>query len=110
MVLTPVRRRRPVFVTSTSRDMRAERVCLGTLVFPELDERLRRRHHRLEPIDLRWHVEVDTAEQQQSIELSTLKVCFQEIARARPLHIVLLGDHYGWVPPPAMRALLLSIS
>ncbi|HUT89007.1 MAG TPA: AAA family ATPase [Thermoguttaceae bacterium] len=101
MVLNPVRRRRPVFVTSTFRDMRAERECLGTSVFPELDERLRRRHHRLEPIDLRWHVEADTADRQPSQELWTLKVCLQEIARARPLHIVLLGDHYGWVPPPA---------
>jgi len=90
-----------VFVTSTFRDMGAEREYLGTSIFPELDERLRQRHHRLEPIDLRWQVEADTPDRQQCIELSTLKVCLQEIARARPLHIVLLGDHYGRVLPPA---------
>ena len=88
-----------MFVTSTLPDMRAERECLGTSVFPELDERLRRRHHRLEPIDLRWHVQADTPDRQASVELSTLKVCLPEITRARPLQIVLLGDHYGWVPP-----------
>jgi hypothetical protein len=81
--------------------MRAEREHLRTSVFPELDERLRRRHYRLEPVDLRWHVEADTAERRQSHELLTLKVCLGEIRRARRLQIVLLGDRYGWVPPPA---------
>ena len=81
MVLTVVRRRRPVFVASTLRDMRAERQYLRTSVFPELEERLRRRHHRLEPIDLCWQVEADTPERQQSQELLTLKVCCRPAER-----------------------------
>jgi hypothetical protein len=42
----------------------------------------------------------DSVEQEQAKELQTLNVCLAEIARCRPLHIVLLGDRYGWVPPP----------
>ena len=45
-------RSRPVFVTSTFRDMHAERGYLQDHVFPELAERLRERYHHLEPIDL----------------------------------------------------------
>ncbi len=44
---------RPVFVTSTFRDIQAERDHLHRFVFPELEERLKARFHHLEPIDLR---------------------------------------------------------
>jgi len=99
MVVTPVWRRRPVFVTSPFCDMTAEREYLGTSVFPELDKRLHERRHQLEPIDLRREVQRDTAEEQALAEFLALKVCLAEIDRARPLQIVLLGDRYGWVPP-----------
>jgi hypothetical protein len=33
-------------------------------------------------------------------ELLVLKVCLQEINRSRPFLIALIGDRYGWVPPP----------
>ena len=45
---------RPVFITSTFRDMQAERDHLRDHVFPVLEERLRERRRYLEPIDLRW--------------------------------------------------------
>jgi len=41
---------RPVFITSTFRDMQKERDYLRDKVFPELMEKLRDRRHRLEPI------------------------------------------------------------
>ena len=50
-------RSRPVFITSTFRDMHAERDWLRNLVLPALEERLRARRHHLEPIDLRWGVD-----------------------------------------------------
>lgn len=50
-------RPRPIFVTSTFRDFHAERDHLSQVVFPALEERLRERFHRLEPIDLRLVVE-----------------------------------------------------
>jgi len=98
-------RSRPVFITSTFADMQAERDWLRYHVFPELAERLRERRHYLEPIDLRWGVETRTVDQQQAKELLVLKVCLEEINRSRPFLIGLVGDRYGWVPPPErMRA------
>jgi tetratricopeptide (TPR) repeat protein len=90
---------RPVFLSSTFRDMHAERDYLHTRVFPELAERLRSRCHHLELIDLRWGVETVSLDENQSKELMVLKVCLAEIERSRPFLVVLLGDRYGWVPP-----------
>lgn len=95
----PSWRARPVFISSTFRDMHAERDYLRSHVFPQLEERLRGRHHYLEAIDLRLGVETASLAEQQSRELKVLKVCLSEIERSRPFLIVLLGDRYGWVPP-----------
>ncbi len=90
---------RPVFLTSTFRDMHAERDYLRTHIFPQLEERLRQRRHHLEPIDLRWGVETVTVDEQQSKEVLVLQVCLNEITRSRPFLIALIGDRYGWIPP-----------
>ena len=92
-------RSRPVFITSTFRDMHAERDYLHSRVFPELGERLRERFHHLDPIDLRWGVETVSVDDQRSKELLVLKVCLAEIERSRPFLIALIGDRYGWIPP-----------
>ena len=90
---------RPVFITSTFRDMQAERDYLRNFVFRELEDRLRRRYHFLEPIDLRWGVQTISVSEQHAKELLVLKVCLAEIKRCRPFLIALIGDRYGWVPP-----------
>ncbi len=90
---------RPVFLTSTFRDMHAERDYLRTHIFPKLEERLRQRRHHLEPIDLRWGVETVTVDEQHSKEVLVLQVCLNEITRSRPFLIALVGDRYGWIPP-----------
>ena len=92
-------RARPVFISSTFRDMHAERDYLRDRVFPELEERLRQRRHYLEPIDLRQCLETASFPEQRARELQVLKVCLDEIERSRPFLIVLLGDRYGWTPP-----------
>jgi tetratricopeptide (TPR) repeat protein len=98
-------RSRPVFITSTFRDMNAERDWLNKHVFPELRERLRQRFHHLETIDLRWGVESASESGEQAREMLVLKVCLNEIVRSRPFLIGLLGDRYGWQPPAErMRA------
>src|SRR5206468_10270300 len=87
------------------RDMQAERDWLHAYVFPALAERLRERYHYLEPIDLRWGVDLTEADGQHAKELLVLKVCLDEIRRSRPFLIGLLGDRYGWIPPlECMRA------
>jgi len=90
---------RPVFISSTFRDMQAERDCLRDLVFPALEEELRKRRVHLEPIDLRLGVDTAQARDEAERELLVLKVCLQEIQRSRPFLLVLLGERYGWVPP-----------
>jgi len=90
---------RPVFVTSTFRDMHAERDWLREHVIPELEERVRERRRHLEMIDLRWGVETVSEGEEHAKELIVLKVCLDEIERSRPFLIALLGDRYGWVPP-----------
>ncbi len=41
-------RTRPIFISSTFRDMHAERDCLRQHVFPRLEEELLKRRHHLE--------------------------------------------------------------
>lgn len=88
----------PLFISSTFRDLHAERDELSHVVFPALAERLKARHCRLEPIDLRLGVETDQAQPEEERERQILKVCLAEIERSRPFLLVLLGERYGWVP------------
>lgn len=89
---------RPLFISSTFKDVQAERDALRDRVFPELDEKLKSYQRRLEPIDLRWGVETTNAMQQEEKENLVLSVCLDEIERCRPFLIVILGDRYGWTP------------
>jgi tetratricopeptide (TPR) repeat protein len=93
-------RTRPLFVSSTFNDFQVERDVLQTLVFPTLAERLRERRHDLEPIDLRLGVETASEADEVRKTLLVLGVCLREVERSRPFLIVMVGDCYGWVPPP----------
>lgn len=93
-------RARPIFISSTFRDMHAERDWLRDHVFPELEERLRAHRHHLGIIDLRQGVETASLGKAENREAKVLKVCLAEIERSRPFLIVLLGDRYGWTPRP----------
>ena len=88
-----------VFVTSTFRDMHAERDHLRLVVFPELAERLRKRMHHLEVVDLRWGVETVSLQDEAAKDREVLRVCLDEIERCRPFQIVVLGERYGYVIP-----------
>ena len=78
-----------VFISSTFRDMQAERDFLVRFVFPALRERLLRRRIRLVDVDLQWGV---TSDEDAS------EVCREVIDECRPLFLCLLGGRYGWVP------------
>ena len=92
-------RARPIFISSTFRDMHTERDYLAAEVLPELADRVRPMHIHLEPIDLRVGVETLDAATEDLRQRQVLKVCLDDIERSRPFMIVLLGDRYGWVPP-----------
>lgn len=82
-----------IFISSTFRDMHAERDHLVRFVFPELRERCAKRQLHLVDVDLRWGVTEEEAERK------VLEICLDEIERCRPFFIGLLGERYGWVPP-----------
>jgi tetratricopeptide (TPR) repeat protein len=81
-----------VFISSTFRDMHAERDHLVRVVFPELAERMAARRLHLRPVDLRWGV----LEEEDSLE-----VCLDVIEECRPFFVGLLGERYGTVVAPA---------
>ena len=84
-----------VFISSTFRDMHAERDYLSRLVFPELRSRCQKRGAEFIGLDLRWGVTEEEARRE-----GALKICLDEIERCRPFFVCLLGSRYGWVPPP----------
>jgi len=89
-----------VFVSSTFSDLKAERDALQARVFPRLRDLCERHGARFQAIDLRWGVSQQASQDQQ-----TMNICLREIDRCqevtpRPNFIVLLGDRYGWCPPP----------
>src|SRR5664280_1181549 len=83
-----------VFISSTFRDMHAERDYLSRQVFPELRSRCQKRGTEFIGLDLRWGVTKEEAQRE-----GALKICLDEIERCRPFFVCLLGSRYGWVPP-----------
>ncbi len=81
-----------VFVSSTFRDLMAERDYLMNHTFPELRKRCRERHVDFVEVDLRWGITEEQAERGES-----LPICLEEIDRSRPYFIGLLAERYGWV-------------
>jgi tetratricopeptide (TPR) repeat protein len=82
-----------VFISSTFRDMHAERDHLVKVVFPRLRERLERYRIELVDIDLRWGIT-----EAQANDGRVLELCLQQIDECRPYFVGLLGQRYGWVP------------
>lgn len=82
-----------VFISSTFRDMQAERDHLVKIVFPQLRKLCEQRGVTWSEVDLRWGI---TSE--QSAEGQVLPICLEEIQRCKPYFIGLLGERYGWIP------------
>jgi hypothetical protein len=82
-----------VFISSTFRDMQAERDWLVKRVFPALRQRLEPHRINLVDIDLRWGITREQADNDQ-----VLGLCLQQIDECRPFFVGLLGGRYGWVP------------
>ena len=82
-----------VFISSTFRDMKAERDHLVKFIFPQLRKLCESRGVVWGEVDLRWGVT-----DEQAAEGKVLPICLEEIKRCRPYFIGLLGERYGWVP------------
>ena len=78
-----------VFISSTFRDMQAERDHLVRFVFPKLREELVKYRIHLVDVDLRWGVTGDQ---------DAMEVCREVIDECHPRFMCMLGGRYGWVP------------
>ena len=90
-----------VFISSTFRDMQAERDELAKFIFPQLRKLCEQRGATWGEVDLRWGI----TEEQKS-EGKVLPICLDEIQRCRPYFIGLLGERYGWVPDEILPELI----
>ena len=87
-----------VFLSSTFKDMDAERHHLVTRVFPQIRQLCYQRGVNFSEIDLRWGITEEAAKNGR-----TVQICLEEIERCRalgqpPFFIGFLGERYGWVP------------
>lgn len=78
-----------VFISSTFRDMQAERDHLVRFVFPLLREEFSPYRIHVDDFDLRWGVTSDQ---------DVLSVCHSIIDECQPRFLCLLGQRYGTVP------------
>ena len=83
-----------VFISSTFRDMHAERDHLVKVVFPELRERLL--PHRDRPRSTSTCAGASPRRRPKNDKV--LDLCLQQIDECRPFFIGILGERYGWVP------------
>lgn len=89
----PFDRQIRVFISSTFRDMHAERDHLVTVIFPQLRRLCEARGVTWGEVDLRWGVPDEAV-----AEGKVLPICLEEINRCRRYFIGLLGERYGCVP------------
>ena len=75
-----------VFVSSTFRDMQAEREELVKRIFPQVRRLCEERGVGWSEVDLRWGVT-----DEQKAEGAVLPICLAEIDRSRPFFLGLLG-------------------
>ena len=85
-----------IFVSSTFQDMQQERDLLRDQVLPLLKAEIKRYGRNIELCDLRWGVN-SLGMEKEDRDIKVLQVCFNEIDKAKPFFIVLLGDRYGRV-------------
>ncbi len=82
-----------IFLSSTFRDMYAERDYLREHAFRRLNTELMQKGYQLNVVDLRGSVERNLEE----IEKSVFRMCLKWLKECKPRMIGLLGDRYGWV-------------
>ena len=92
-----------VFISSTFRDMKAERDELVKYIFPKLRTLCESRGVSLNEVELRWGIT-----DEEVAEGKALLICLDEIDRSRPFFLCMLGERYGWTPESIPENLLES--
>ncbi|OPY55896.1 MAG: NACHT domain protein [Pelotomaculum sp. PtaU1.Bin035] len=88
-----------LFISSTFRDMHAERDFLVRFVFPKIREELLKRRIYFVDVDLRWGI---TAED------NIVGACRSIIDECKPLFLGILGDRYGWTPEQSENSISVT--
>ena len=87
-----------LFISSTFRDMAAERELIVKKIMPELRDFAEKLGVQLYECDLRWGVP------KHSTSVDTIDTCLGELdnireqTKGQPLFLCLLGERYGWIP------------
>lgn len=97
----------PLFVSSTFGDFHAERDSIRDVVVPRLNAAIAHLGCRIELIDLRAGVQ-GSGDSESESDLRVLEVCAQEIERALPSFVVLVGARGGWTPRGELARTLLG--
>jgi len=89
-----------VFISSTFTDFVRERNYLHEFIWPQVHAAAGQLGARFVPIDLRWGIA-----QSASLAHATVDICLTELERCRRASpgaycLMLLGQRYGWRPPP----------
>ena len=87
-----------IFVSSTFKDMHAERDIIHEKVIPELYSDFDGNSFDIDFVDLRWGINTENINDENSSAKKILQVCFDEIERSQPFFICLIGNRYGWLP------------
>lgn len=86
-----------IFISSTFKDMNAERDILIKTVFPRLREKIKAEWDiRLQEVDLRWGVTEEDVKKGEVVDL-----CLDGIEECKPYFLCMIGKRYGWIPTPA---------
>lgn len=95
MLLQMKERKIRLFISSTFRDMNAERDYLNNYIFPQIREYCKARFIEFIPIDLRWGIT-----EEESRNALVLASCLEQIDNSLPFFIGLVGLSYGTQPKP----------
>ena len=90
-------RRYNIFISSTFKDMDAERDAIKYDVISLLNNRYRQNGVEFHAVDLRFGINTENMTEEDS-ENAVLDVCLSMIDSSRPFFIGLIGNRYGWIP------------
>ena len=90
-----------IFVSSTFRDMQAERDLVQEEVLPQLRNKAKSYGENINMIDLRWGVDTSELESEAG-SMKVMSVCLDEVERSKPYMLIFLGERYGSIIEPAI--------
>lgn len=90
-------RRYNIFISSTFKDMDAERDVIKYDVISLLNNRYLKYGVEFRAVDLRFGINTEKLTEEESQNV-VLDVCLSMIDSSRPFFIALIGNRYGWIP------------